>query len=257
MGRPSNEVVTPAWRGDRRGAGNRQCANDCPGWRRLRGRRRQWERNLHPELLDLKFPYNDAFDPIVATHPTNSDRIAVSYHYQPPSGSHCGIIPGLRLSADGGATWHEAGRRPWAGSGRYPNWHATIAWGPGPTPGSGRLYWADTTVSSCQFADHRLSVAYSDDLGQSWSTTIRLWRRTGYVSGRLSRYHGRSRPGQPQLWRGLRRHQLVRLIVGRAGLPGHRIFGRGALDRARDPIAPDSRRLPVQPSHRVSAKQCP
>ena len=165
----SNEAVTPAWHGDRR-----MLAIVCALMIAQIGVASaaaavQWERNLHPEILDLKFPYNDAFDPIVATHPTNPDRIAVSYHYQPPSGSHCGIIPGLRLSADGGATWHEAGRRPWAGSGRYPNWHATIAWGPGPTPGSGRLYWADTTVSSCQFADHRLSVAYSDDLGQSWS----------------------------------------------------------------------------------------
>lgn len=129
----------------------------------------EWERNLHPEILGLDFPYNDAFDPIVATHPANPNKIAVSYHYQPRSGSHCGIIPGLRLSVDGGATWHEAGHRPWANSGRYPNWHATIAWGPGPAAGSNRLYWADTTVTSCQFADHRLSVAYSDDLGQSWS----------------------------------------------------------------------------------------
>ncbi|HEY7599303.1 MAG TPA: sialidase family protein [Candidatus Limnocylindrales bacterium] len=127
------------------------------------------EQNLRPELLSFGYPRNDAFDPIVATHPTDPATLAVSYHWKPRRGAPCGFAPGLRITTDGGATWHEAARRPWAGSGRLPNWHATIYFGPGPAPGSARLYWADTTVSSCAFNDHRLSVAWSDDLGATWS----------------------------------------------------------------------------------------
>lgn len=129
-----------------------------------------WERNLTSNLLSLDYPYNDAFEPIVATHPTNSQQLAVAFNYKPTSGSGCGIVPGLRFSTDGGSSWSNAGRRPWAGSGRVPNWHAAIAWGPGPTAGSARLYWADTTVDDCSFNDHRLSIAYSDNRGASWST---------------------------------------------------------------------------------------
>jgi hypothetical protein len=128
-----------------------------------------WERNVSPDILHLAYPRNDAFDPIVATHPTDPNKLAVLYHYKPKKGAGCGVVTGLRISTDGGDSWHEAPRRPWAGSGRYPNWHGTLAWGPGPQPGSGRLYWADTTVNTCSFNDHRLSVAYSDDLGASWS----------------------------------------------------------------------------------------
>lgn len=128
-----------------------------------------WEKNLTPDLLSLSFPYDNAFEPIVATHPFNSQRLAVAYEYRPSSSRCSVIVPGLRTSSDGGATWQIAARRPWAGSGRVPNYHATIAWGPGPTAGSARLYWADTTVSDCTFSDHRLSIAYSDDRGTTWS----------------------------------------------------------------------------------------
>jgi hypothetical protein len=47
-----------------------------------------------------------------------------------------------------------------------------IAWGRGPRPGRARLYWANTTVSGCTFDDHRLSIAWSDDEGETWSP---LW----------------------------------------------------------------------------------
>jgi hypothetical protein len=127
-----------------------------------------WHANLSPNILHLSYPRNNAYDPIVATHPANPDVMAVSYHWRPKKGAPCGFAPGLRISTDGGATWSEAARRPWAGSGRVPNWHATITWGPGPK-GGWRLYWADTTVADCSFGDHRLSVAWSDDLGTTWS----------------------------------------------------------------------------------------
>ena len=128
-----------------------------------------WERDLTADMLSSSFPYNNAFEPIVATHPTDSQKLAVVYEYR-PSRSRCnGIVPGLRTSTDGGATWHKAAGKPWAGSGRIPNYHGTIAWGPGPAAGSARLYWADSTVSDCTYSDHRLSIAYSDDRGATWS----------------------------------------------------------------------------------------
>ena len=128
-----------------------------------------WEKNLTADLGSLSYPYNTAFEPIVATHPTNGLRLAVAFQYRPSSSSCNTHVPGLRVSTDGGATWRKATGRPWAGSGRIPNYHGTIAWGPGPKAGSARLYWADSTVSDCAYDDHRLSVAYSDDLGASWS----------------------------------------------------------------------------------------
>jgi hypothetical protein len=126
------------------------------------------ERNVTSNLMNFSFPYDDAFEPVVATHPFNANKLAVTFAYR-PSGSRCGITPGLRFSNDAGTTWQNAAKKPWAGSGRVPNWHAAIAWGPGPTAGSARLYWADTTVADCYFDDHRLSVAYSDDRGATWS----------------------------------------------------------------------------------------
>ena len=127
-----------------------------------------WERDISPAVAGLPYPYNRAFDPIVATHPTDGDRIAVLYHrYRTGSGSCTSLATGLRVTRDGGTTWHEASGLPWAGSGRAPNWHGTLAWGPGPA-GRARLYWADTTVPGCPFTSHRLSIAWSDDAGETW-----------------------------------------------------------------------------------------
>jgi hypothetical protein len=128
-----------------------------------------WEKDLTADIASRSFPYDNAFEPIVATHPTNNQKLAVVHEYK-PGNSRCGTYtPGLRVSTDGGATWKVATGKPWAGSGRIPNYHGTIAWGPGPKTGSARLYWADSTVSDCTFSDHRLSVAYSDDMGATWS----------------------------------------------------------------------------------------
>jgi hypothetical protein len=128
-----------------------------------------WEKDLTAPLLTLSFLYDNAFEPIVATHPFSSQKLAVVYEYRPSTSRCNGIVPGLRTSVDGGSTWQKASGKPWAGSGRIPNYHGTIAWGPGPTAGSARLYWADSTVSDCTFSDHRLSISYSDDRGATWS----------------------------------------------------------------------------------------
>ncbi len=145
---------------------------------------RDWERDISPDVAGSAYPFNRAFDPIVATHPTDGDRIAVLYHrYRSGSGSCTSLSTGLRVTGDGGGTWREAAGLPWAGSGRAPNWHGTLAWGPGPKPGTSRLYWADTTVPGCPFTSHRLSIAWSDDLGDTWS---RMWlegKRTATPDG--------------------------------------------------------------------------
>jgi hypothetical protein len=130
-----------------------------------------FERNISPHNADLSYPFDNDFDPIVATDPTDRNRIAVSYHTHRYASAPCRkLVSGLRVTDDGGLTWHEGRGMPWAGTGRAPNWHATIAWGPGPeTGGQSRLYWADTTVPGCDFKHHRLSIAYSDDEGATWS----------------------------------------------------------------------------------------
>jgi hypothetical protein len=123
-----------------------------------------------------------AFEPIVAAHPFDPNRIAVAYQRFSPSGT-CGLDPGLRISHDGGRTWKEATGHPWRGSGRGPNFHSTIAWGPGPRTGSARLYWADTTVPGCDYSRHQLSVAWSDDEGATWSKLYVERRTPPWVGG--------------------------------------------------------------------------
>ena len=73
--------------------------------------------------------------------------------------------------------------RPYAGSGRGPNFHAVIAWGPGPRPGSARLYWVDTTVPGCNYGTHALTVSYSDDEGATWSRLYVERRTPPWIGG--------------------------------------------------------------------------
>lgn len=128
------------------------------------------------------FPANDALEPTVATHPTDPRRIAAVYLRRTRS-STCGIDTPVRISHDGGLTWKTAKGRPWAGSGRGPNIHAVIAWGPGPKPGSARLYWADMTAPGCNYAKLAPSVAYSDDEGATWSKLYVERRTTTWIGG--------------------------------------------------------------------------
>jgi hypothetical protein len=108
-----------------------------------------------------------AWEPVVATHPTDPNRIAVVYEHRGP-GAPCSVNPTIRITHDGGRTWRSAKRSPAAGSGRGIGLHAAIAWGPGPK-GRSRLYWADMTSPGCSGSNFSMSTAYSDDEGASWS----------------------------------------------------------------------------------------
>jgi hypothetical protein len=116
-----------------------------------------------------------AWEPVVATHPTDPKRIAVVYVHRGP-GAACGTNPVVRISSDGGRTWRSTRGHPGAGSGRGMGIHAALAWGPGPS-GNARLYWANMTVPSCGDGRFSLSTAYSDDEGSTWSP-LRVERRT-------------------------------------------------------------------------------
>jgi hypothetical protein len=74
--------------------------------------------------------------------------------------------PAVVISADSGATWGPA-RFPW-GSGCQDR-HAVIAWGPGPTPGSSRL-WAVDAVAAAKSGGLAVSATWSDNLGVTWPT---------------------------------------------------------------------------------------
>lgn len=128
------------------------------------------------------FPWNDAFEPTVATHPTDPRRLAVIYQRRASNGT-CGLDTSLRISHDGGATWKNAKGRPYARSGRGPNFHAVVAWGPGPKRGSARLYWVDMTVPGCDYSSLSVSVAYSDDEGASWSRLYTERRTRPWIGG--------------------------------------------------------------------------
>jgi hypothetical protein len=125
---------------------------------------------------------DDAFEPIVATHPSDPGRIAVAYQRYRRIGGRCHLDPVVAISHDGGTTWKMAARRPWAGSGRFPDHHAAIAWGPGPRNGGARLYWADVTVAGPS-GGHLASVAWSDDEGASWSKLYVERRTPPWIGG--------------------------------------------------------------------------
>jgi len=116
-----------------------------------------------------------AWEPVVATHPTDPERIAVVYEHRGP-GAACRLSPTVRISHDGGRTWRSTKRSPAGRSGRGVSLHAAIAWGPGPDGGS-RLYWANMTVPRCGDTRFRLSTTFSDDEGATWSK-LRVERRT-------------------------------------------------------------------------------
>jgi hypothetical protein len=128
------------------------------------------------------FPSDSVTEPDVAVSPFDPSLVAVIYQ-RVTSGSTCGLDTGMRISHDGGRTWQNAPGRPWKGTGRGPNYHGVLAWGPGPVAGSSRLWWADTTVPHCNYGAHSLSVSYSDNLGKSWSPLYVEQRTPPWIGG--------------------------------------------------------------------------
>jgi hypothetical protein len=127
--------------------------------------------SLIPKSVDDR-----AWEPVVATHPTDPDTVAVVYQHRGP-GTACGLNPTIRISHDGGLSWRSTKKSPAAGSGRGVSLHASIAWGPGPSAGSSRLYWANMTTPGCGDGRFSPSTAYSDDEGATWSK-LRVERDT-------------------------------------------------------------------------------
>lgn len=199
-----------------------------------------WQANLGPNVMNLGYPRNDVFDPIVATHPSDPQQLAVAFHWRPKKGAPCGFAPGLRTSTDGGTTWTTAPGKPWAGSGRLPNWHAAIAWGPGPKGGA-RLYWANTTVDDCSFDDHRLSIAWSDDRGATWSPLFVLHSVPATSAGGYPDITVDRNPASPAYGTV---YAAINWFPG-SGEPGYRVlastnFGRTWMDHEIPPLAAPS-----------------
>jgi hypothetical protein len=110
-------------------------------------------------------------EPSVAVSPYDKNLAAMSYNWVPLDGSK---QDGMRVSQDGGKTWHEVAREPWKGQG-YPDYHGVVAWGPGETPGSSRLWWTDTIIKGSPaegVKDRYQTAAYSDNLGKTWNFHI-------------------------------------------------------------------------------------
>jgi hypothetical protein len=129
------------------------------------------EYRVSPSFNGRAWPRNSAYEPTVTTHPTDPNTLAVVYQgYE--SWMHCGFGSVVRISHDGGATWRSTKVGPGLGGGRGQSYHATIAWGPGPTEGSARLYWVNTTVPGCNYKKHSVTMAWSDDEGVTWSKPV-------------------------------------------------------------------------------------
>jgi hypothetical protein len=134
------------------------------------------ETRLSPLSASLVPPYDRGFEPVVATHPSDPQTIAVVYQRYGAGRS----IPALRISHDGGMSWRDATAMPWAASGRGPGIHAAIAWGPGPRPGSARLYWTGATIGADGLL---LSIAWTDDEGANWSKLYVERRTPPWIGG--------------------------------------------------------------------------
>jgi hypothetical protein len=139
------------------------------------------EINVAPSV-GTTYPADSVTEPAVAVSPFDPNLVAVVYQ-RLTSSSYCGLDTGIRISHDGGRTWQNATGRPWNGTGRGPNYHGVVAWGPGPVAGSSRLWWADTTVPHCNYSAHSVSVSYSDNFGKSWSPLYVERRTPPWIGG--------------------------------------------------------------------------
>jgi hypothetical protein len=116
-------------------------------------------------------------EPSIAVSPYDSSLMAVT-HQRVAFSDGCNLS-GLRISQDGGRTWSEVSKEPWQGE--CPDFHGQVAFGPGPTPGSSRLWWVDAIITGT----HRISpgVTFSDDLGKTWAPLHIETRTPPWVGG--------------------------------------------------------------------------
>ncbi len=116
-------------------------------------------------------------EPTVAVSPFDSNLVAVTYqHVLHKSGCD---LSGVRISKDGGRKWINTEQAPWKGS--CPDYHGQVAWGPGPTEGSSRLWWADAMIIGK--GKIAAGVTYSDNLGETWAPLYIEKRTKPWVGG--------------------------------------------------------------------------
>jgi hypothetical protein len=117
-----------------------------------------------------------SWEPVVATHPTDPQKVAVVYLRRGDTGATCATNPVVRISRDGGKSWRTTKSTPGRGASRGMGLHAAIAWGVGPGR-KNRLYWANMTSPGCGSGRFSLTTSYSDDEGATWSR-LRVERGT-------------------------------------------------------------------------------
>ena len=114
---------------------------------------------------------NRSREPIVTAHPSNPLRLAVVYAAGPGEESH----PVVRISRDGGKTWRSTSGHPRGGGS-----HPMVAWGPGPTRGSARL-WYTAMVGDPN--NYHFGVSYSDNEGATWHLSYIADNTRGWFGG--------------------------------------------------------------------------
>ena len=114
---------------------------------------------------------NRSREPIVTAHPYNALRLAVVYAAGPGEESH----PVVRISHDGGKTWRSTSGHPRGGGS-----HPMVAWGPGPTRGSARL-WYTAMVGKAN--NYHFGVSYSDNEGATWHLAYIADNTRGWFGG--------------------------------------------------------------------------
>ena len=107
----------------------------------------------------------------MTAHPSNPLRLAVVYAAGPGEESH----PVVRISRDGGKTWRSTSGHPRGGGS-----HPMVAWGPGPTRGSSRL-WYTAMVGDPN--NYHFGVSYSDNEGTTWHLSYIADNTRGWFGG--------------------------------------------------------------------------
>jgi hypothetical protein len=145
-------------------AGARPARADPPaaGWAVL------GEYRISPRPTSLA---NRSREPIVSAHPFNASRLAVVYPVGPGEKSH----PVIRISHDGGKTWSTTPGQPRGGGS-----HPMVAWGPGPSAGRARLYYAAMGGKS---PFYHFEVSYSDNEGRTWHLAYLADHTRGWFGG--------------------------------------------------------------------------